>query len=266
MQAWQVIVGVYVGYLAALSFFVQIRPGFWRWTPVAACLALPALALPAAAHGLVQVALLVLLPAAFLIMSYWLSGLFFTRPMEGVEHALLRIDERLLPRLGLAWLAARGPRWILEGLELSYLLVYLMVPAGALVLAVSGHEAALPRYWAVVLAAALASYAMMPWLQTRPPRAIEAQDPFRGRPLWLREANLAVLSRGSHQANTVPSGHAAAALAAALGVAEVLPAAGGVFIALALAIAVATVVGRYHYALDTVLGIGLAAAVWAGLP
>lgn len=262
MQAWQAIVAVYFGYLALLSVFVPIRPGFRRWTLAAACLALPALALPAAAQGLAQVVVLAVLPAVFLIASYWLSGLFFTGPMPAVERALLRVDRWLLPRLGLTWLAARGPRWLLEGLELSYLLVYLMVPAGALVLAVAGQAGALPRYWAVVLAAALGSYAMMPWVQTRPPRAVEADDPFQGRTLRFRTANLAVLSRGSHQANTVPSGHAAAALAAALGVASVLPAAGAAFLVLAVAIAVATVVGRYHYAIDTILGIGMGVAAW----
>lgn len=262
MQAWQVLVVVYFGYLALLGCFVKIRPGFWRWTPAAACLTLPALALPAAVHGPAHTAVVVVLPALFLVASYWLSGLFFTGPMPAVEHVLLRVDRWLFPRLGLARLAAGGPRWVLEGLELAYLLVYLMVPAGAFVLAAAGHAEALPRYWAVVLAAALASYAMMPWVQTRPPRAIEAEDPLRGRTLWFRTVNLAVLSRGSHQANTVPSGHAAAALAAALSVAEALPAAGAAFVTLAMAIALATVVGRYHYAIDTGLGLVLAAAAW----
>jgi membrane-associated phospholipid phosphatase len=262
MQAWQVLVGVYFGYLALLGCFVKIRPGFWRWTPAAACLALPALALPAAVRGPLQTAVLVVLPSIFLVASYWLSGLFFTGPMPAAERVLLGADRWVLSRLGLARLAASGPRWIVEGLELAYLLVYLMVPAGAFVLAAAGHAEALPRYWAVVLAAALASYAMMPWVQTRPPRAIEAEDALRGRALWLRAVNLAVLSRGSHQANTVPSGHAAAALAAALCVAEVLPAVGTAFVALAAAIAIATVVGRYHYAIDTALGIVLAVAAW----
>lgn len=265
MHAWQLIVVLYFAYLAVLALFLEMRRGLWRGAPIAACVTLPALALPASLQGDARVTLAIVVPALFLVTSYWLSGLFFTRPMSGVERVLLDGDRWLLPRLGFDRLVARGSRWVLEGLELSYLLVYAMVPVGAVVLAVSGHAPELPRYWAVVLGATLASYGMMPWLQTRPPRAIERDDPFKGRTLWFRAANIAVLARGSHHANTVPSGHAAGAFATALAVGSALPAAGAVFLVLAITIAVATVVGRYHYAIDTILGVGVAVAAWAVL-
>ena len=106
---------------------------------------------------------------------------------------------------------------------------------------------------------------LMPWIQTRPPRAVERHDPFEGRRIWFRTVNLMVLSRGSHHANTVPSGHAAGAVATALALGSVLPGAGAGFLLLAAAIAVATVVGRYHYAIDTILGIAVAFACWVVL-
>lgn len=262
MLAWNLIVVVYFAYLAVLSLFKDMRPGLWRRAPIAACVALPALVLPAVLQGDARVTLAIVVPALFLVTGYWLSGLFFTHPMVRVERALIRGDRWLLPRLGLDRLARRGPRWVLEGLELSYLLVYAMVPVGAVILAASGHASELPRYWAVVLAATLGSYAAMPWVQTRPPRTIELDDPFRGRTVWLRTANLAVLSHGSHHANTVPSGHAAGAFATALAVGTVLTGAGAGLLALAAAIAIATVVGRYHYAIDTVLGVSVAVLAW----
>jgi membrane-associated phospholipid phosphatase len=265
MLVWHVIVVAYFTYLALLSLFVDMRPGPWRRAPIAACVALPALELSTLPQGDARVTLAIVVPALFLVTGYWLSGLFFTRPMIRVERALLEGDRWLLPRLGLHRFGARGPRLVLEGLELSYLLVYAMVPAGAVVLAVAGRGQDLPRYWAVVLGATLASYAMLPWLQTRPPRAVEPDDPFNGRTPWFRRANLAVLVRGSHHANTVPSGHAAGAFATALAVGAVLPGAGVAFLVLAVAIAVATVVGRYHYAIDTILGVAVAVAAWAVL-
>lgn len=265
MHTWQLFVVAYFAYLAGLSVCVPMRRGLWRVAPIAACALLPALALPAATVGATRVALDVMVPSLVLVSSYWLSGLFFTRPMARAEAWLLRTDRWLLPRLGLKWLATSGPRWALELLELSYLLVYAMVPAGALVLVLAGHPHALPRYWTVVFGATLACYAMLPWLQTRPPRALEPEDPFKGRTLWCRAANLAVLSHGSHRANTVPSGHAAGAFATALAVASVLPASGAVFLLLATMIAIATVVGRYHYAIDTLLGAALAIVIWAVL-
>ena len=51
-------------------------------------------------------------------------------------------------------------------------------------------------------------------------------------------------------------------MAVALAVGSTLPAAGVVFLFLALSIAVATVLGRYHYVVDSVLGVVVAIAAW----
>ena len=70
----------------------------------------------------------------------------------------------------------------------------------------------------------------------------------------IRRFNLAVLRHVSTGVNTLPSGHVAASVAAALAVAPVIPAAGAVAVVLALSIALASVLGRYHYAVDAILG------------
>ena len=63
--------------------------------------------------------------------------------------------------------------------------------------------------------------------------------------------------------NTFPSGHVAGSLAVALAVGSVLPAIGAALLLLALAIAVACVVGRYHYIIDAVAGALLAIVICA---
>jgi membrane-associated phospholipid phosphatase len=78
----------------------------------------------------------------------------------------------------------------------------------------------------------------------------------------VRQFNVAILNRGSIQMNTVPSGHAAGAVAAALAVGEVMPVAGIVFAFLAAAIVAATVLGRYHYLVDSLLGVLVAVSAW----
>jgi len=60
----------------------------------------------------------------------------------------------------------------------------------------------------------------------------------------------------------VPSGHAAGAVAAALTVGSSMPAAGAALMVLAVSIAAASVLGRYHYLVDAVLGILVAIAAW----
>jgi membrane-associated phospholipid phosphatase len=122
-----------------------------------------------------------------------------------------------------------------------------------------------PRYWSVVLLAEFISYGMLPWLQTRPPRAIEIAHDLPHRAPALRRFNLAVLGRASIQANTLPSGHAAGAVATALAVSTVMPAAGLAFLVVAVSIAIATVIGRYHYIVDSVLGVVVAIGVWMAL-
>jgi undecaprenyl-diphosphatase len=74
--------------------------------------------------------------------------------------------------------------------------------------------------------------------------------------------NELILRVGSVQVNTFPSGHAAGALATALAVAAVSPAAGWAFGALALGIVAASIVGRYHYMADSIAGLLVAVAAF----
>jgi hypothetical protein len=204
----------------------------------------------------------VVLPALLLLVGYWLSGLFFIRPQPAVEAWLLRLDRLVLARIGTFEWSRALPRLLLEYLELNYLLVYALLPAGALVVALAGEPRDLARFWAVVLLAEFTCYAVLPWVQTRPPRVIEAASV--GPPaLGVRRLNMAIAARASIQANTLPSGHAAGAVAAALCVAESSQAAGVVFTVMAVGISIATFVGRYHYLVDSILGALVAVTAWA---
>ena len=112
-----------------------------------------------------------------------------------------------------------------------------------------------------MLLAEFTCYGMLPWIQTRPPRVLEATVA-TATPPTIRRVNLGVLGCASIGANTVPSGHAAGALATALAVATTMPAAGAIFLVLAGSITVATVIGRYHYLVDSVLGVIVALIAW----
>jgi len=203
------------------------------------------------------------MPGLYVLLAYWLSGHFFVAPDPAQERQLARLDVWLFERAALHALILRAPRIVLECLEFSYLCVYALLPAAFLWLLAAGHAAAADRFWTAVLIAELSCYACMPWIQTRPPRAIESRRAIDERPIAVRRLNAIVLREGSVQANTVPSGHAAGALAIA-GVAFTLdPAAGLVFLAIAISITIATVVGRYHFAIDAIGGVIAAAAACA---
>jgi membrane-associated phospholipid phosphatase len=81
----------------------------------------------------------------------------------------------------------------------------------------------------------------------------------------LRRINESVLDRASVQANTLPSGHVAGAVATALGVWPVSATAGAILLVVAAMIAVAAIAGRYHYVVDCVSGAVVPAIVAVGL-
>jgi hypothetical protein len=258
---WQSIALVYAIYLAIVSL---LRPEFRR--------ARPALLVAAAVAGLVALtpadvaantAFRCIVPALVLLVGYRLAGLLFVRIDGGVENALLALDRFWLGRTGLMRAYATAPRVVHEYLETSYLLVYAALPAGAVTLVVTGHTSMLDYYWTVVLAAEFICYGLLPLIQTRPPMLLEDErttlPPLRG----VRRLNQLIARRASIQANTIPSGHAAGAMAAALVVMSVAPAVGLLFLVLALSIVVASVLGRYHYAVDSLLGILVAVMAWA---
>jgi membrane-associated phospholipid phosphatase len=198
------------------------------------------------------------LPGVYLLAGYWLPARLAHRPAPRLQARLEAIDD-LLFEAGLAGFLDRAPRLLFEYLEAAYLGCYVMVPAALAWAFLAGHGEVADRFWTVVLLAALPCYTLVVWFETRPPRCIETPRPGRRRAA-ARSLNLAILDLAGTGFNTFPSGHTAASFAAALAVGAAMPLAGIVLGVLALSIAIGSVAGRYHYALDAVLGV-LAAIV-----
>jgi hypothetical protein len=199
-----------------------------------------------------------LLPPLLLLLAYWTSGLLFTAPMPRVEHGLLQIDRVLRVRA----ISSAAPRWIAELLELSYAAVYTLIPIALMLhlrfIASPNYD----RFWTVILVTDYVCFAVLPWIQTRPPRALEPDDPWRSS---LRAFNLRLLGAASIRVNTFPSGHAAEALAAALLVSNAPSAVVAWMLFNALAVSAGAVFGRYHYATGAIAGWRVALAVWVTL-
>jgi hypothetical protein len=267
MLTWTGVLAAYTLYLATLAWGVRrfararvpatvsagLSVALWRWWPALDDAGDPG-----------TLALAIVVPSLALLAAYRVSGVLFVAPMLALERWLLAIDERILVGPGVLGRYHSMHGAVREFFELMYVLVYAVVPLGATVLALAGRAVALDRYWLVVFGSELACFAMLPWLQTRPPRAIETGAISPAGPL-LRRLNLTILRHGSIQVNTVPSGHAAGSFAVALSVASALPPAGWVFLGLATAITLATVLGRYHYLADSVLGVIVALGVWVAV-
>jgi membrane-associated phospholipid phosphatase len=198
-----------------------------------------------------------IMPLVYLLSGYWLPALLVSETNIRLERRLLDVDHTLFGAHGLEGFERGAPRLLIEYLELAYLLCYAVVPAGFACLLIAGYPAdALNTFWSVVLLAAFICYGLLPWLPTRAPRAIE--PPGHEMRSSIRRLNLAVLNRASVQWNTFPSGHTAASLATALAVGIHMPLAGVALAVIALSIAAGSVVGRYHYAADAIIGAAVA--------
>jgi membrane-associated phospholipid phosphatase len=125
-----------------------------------------------------------------------------------------------------------------------------MVPATFVVVFAMGTDADVSRYWLAVLLAGYACYGTLRWTAARPPRIVTPGASTSA----LAATNAYVLSRVSHQLTTFPSGHVAVSTAAAVALIPVCTTAAILAGGMALAIAVAAVAGRYHYAVDVILG------------
>jgi PAP2 superfamily protein len=197
-----------------------------------------------------------ILPPLVLLIAYRASGFLWRGPMFGIESALVEADRALRVPL----IARRMPRPIAEFLELAYGGVYPLIPiALALHLAFSDNPDA-DHFWTVVLVTDYVCFGMLPLIQTRPPRHLEPNAPWHAR---FRVLNLNILNNASIGMNTVPSGHAAEAVAAALLVLDTPPAVVAWMFFNALAISAGAVFGRYHYAIDALAGWVVAVGVWA---
>jgi membrane-associated phospholipid phosphatase len=182
--------------------------------------------------------------------------------MTGVEAYCLALDRRIWTRLGIDTLTRRAPRAVLEVLEFIYVATFLYVPACVVVVAFIDRSL-VDRSWALVLLGEYGAFAMLPWIQTRPPRSVEPPGPLDRRPLLARELNRFMVRNTSIQVNTLPSGHVSGSFAAATALWSVSLPAGIVSVALAVLISISAVVGRYHYAIDAVTGVGVAVVAGA---
>lgn len=202
------------------------------------------------------------LPAPLLLLAYWQAGQFFIRPMEELQSRLLRFDQRLLEPLLQGITTRRIGVWISVYLESAYLFCYPMVLSGLPLLYLMHMREYVDTLWATILPPTYLCYAALPFLQTLPPRMIEVDCEAKVRAGKIRALNLWILRHASIQVNTFPSAHVAASISIALVLLRLTPVPGLVFLWISLSVAAGAVMGRYHYAIDALLGAALAVAAF----
>ena len=194
-------------------------------------------------------------PIGFLIAGYWMPALLVTPGTDRrFEEWLIRSDRQLRQFLPAV------PRSLGHVVELGYLLCYPLVPLSFGIVWLNGDAADVERYWLTVLLSGYACYVTLPWLVSRPPRVHRSAGARQGA---LARLNAHVLGRVSHRLNTFPSGHVAVAAAAAASVATVSIPGGAALAGFVAAISIGAAAGGYHYVMDVIFGLAVAATAVA---
>jgi len=204
------------------------------------------------------------LTVALFLVPYWQTGQFFLGPNLKIQNRLLAFDQWLLPGIS----AKSGTERTLVGLILegAYLLCYPLLPLSLLTVYMTALRGKVGGFWLVVLVSTYICYAVTPFVPAFPPRspvgdeadcAVPAGDANKGRIF-----NRWILKRGSIHAISFPSAHVASAFAIALFFLHYSTSLGVIFLVGAVLISLGAVVGRYHYALEVLLGAATALVVY----
>ncbi len=203
------------------------------------------------------------LPVALMLVPYWQTGQFFMEPNERIQNRLAEIDRWLS---NLVSHSAKAPgRFTQLSMEWAYMFCYPMVPCGLGVIYAAGLRQYTSTFWFIVLVPTYLCYAITPFVPALPPRSITIKQSAVAVANTGRVMNLWILKYGSIHAISFPSAHVASALAVSLVLLRIVPIAGVIFLVISFWIAVAAIVGGYHYAIDVLLGAAMAlivAAAW----
>jgi len=260
LRSPEIIFLCYFSYTAALAC-VLARPYAWASvTILAGVAALFAILMRVDRHGVARD----WVPLGLVIVAYRQMN-WFTRPHSGhaLEKSWQAIDRIVLGQYGLRSAVESGG-WLLPFmLELAYLFVYATGFLMMWVVYAARRRDAVDRVLSVYLSGTLLTYAMFPFFPSDPPRVLFTElapgivTPMRRFNLWI------VTGAGIHS-SVFPSAHVSSAFAAAFALLLFVPQkrwAGLAMLAYAVTVAIATVYGRYHYAVDALAGFGVSALV-----
>ena len=213
-------------------------------------------------------------PAAFTLAAYREMNWFTPSAYDhSFENAWIIWDRRLLNHWHLRD-AIESLGLILPAyFELCYLFVYAVIFVSVGLLFATLHRDRIDRFWLAYLAGTLGAYALFPFFPSEPPRVIFAGADSPHIETAIRRLNLFLVGGYGIHSSVFPSAHVSSAFSAAWGLMATIPERhwyGRIMLFYAISVAIATVYGRYHYAVDAAAGIAISLlavlALWITSP
>lgn len=199
------------------------------------------------------------LPQALMVLAYKEMGWFApTTRTSRFEHTWIVWDRILLNDMhGRSLIEFMGP--VLPAvLEFCYALVYAVPPITMLVIYRAGLRRQADTLLTIYLLGLFLSYAQFPFWPSEPPRTVFPGQDLPTVHTFLRTFNLSIVGDYGIHTSVFPSAHVSGAFAAACAIAHLLPRNRllvSTYFAYAILVAIATVYGRYHYAVDAIAGM-----------
>lgn len=261
MRAAEWLLIAYFSYVAVI--------GSWFFNPWKAWLLAAVVAAVIWAVSRKQSVLRDFMPAAFTLVAFremnWFGPAVFDHHLE---NAWIVWDRWLLYHGHLGAAIESAGAAIPFFLELCYLLVYSVSFVSVGLLFGNGKRKAAGRFWLAYLAGTLGAYALFPYFPSEPPRIAFTGTDLPQVVTLVRRLNLWILGGYSIHSSVFPSAHVSSAFSAAWGLMATIPERrwiGWLMAVYAILVAIATVYGRYHYAVDAVAGLGISLLAVASL-
>ena len=270
MRLSEWILAVYFAYVTALSWILPVQPGVPVRTIIVNGLVLCLYAILLRFRDSIAVEhLRNWIPLALMLLAYkeigWLAPASHDHRLE---QSWIVWDRLLLTRWRLRIaIESAGPLFP-SILELCYVLVYALPAFSMTMLYVyrKSHDA--ERLLVIYLLGLFLSYVQFPFWPSEPPRIVFPGEDTSAIDTVVRQFNHWILGGYGIHTSVFPSAHVSGAFAAAFAMKQVLGARPWLYRAVfvyAILVAVATVYGRYHYAVDAIAGVavGMLAALVA---
>ena len=203
-------------------------------------------------------------PLALVILAYRQMGWFAPdRHAYRLEQLWIRGDELVLRDWGLKNSIEAFGSLVPTILELSYLLVYLTGPLCLAIIYRCKRKERAGDFLLIYVLGLLLSYGQFPFWPSEPPRVVFAGS-LEPAGSIVRDVNLAVVGNAGIRTSVFPSAHVSGVFAAAFALFFLFRERVWIWRGMtfyAVTVAIATVYGRYHFAVDA--GAGLIVAVAA---
>jgi membrane-associated phospholipid phosphatase len=202
---------------------------------------------------------------ALTILAYKQMGWFAPATHTyALEHEWIVWDRLLLDGLhGRAIVEFFGP--VLPSiLELSYSLVYAVPPVTMGILYATGLRKRADAFLTIYVLGLFLCYGQFPFWPSEPPRAVFPGQDMPSIDTVFRQFNLWLVENYGIHTSVFPSAHVSGVFAAAFAVSYVTQRRRlfSAYLIYAILVALATVYGRYHYAVDAVGGFVIGSLAW----